>query len=47
MKPIASEGDFENARNLARDGLSLPLNTWLQESEVREVINRIEEFYSF
>ena len=47
MKPFAFEGDFENARNLAGNGLSLPLNPWLQESEVREVIEKVREFYSF
>ena len=46
MKPFAFEGDFENARNLARKGLSLPLNPWLQESEVVEVIEKVKEFYS-
>ena len=46
MKPFAFEGDFENARNLSRNGLSLPLNPWLRESEVREVIEKVKEFYS-
>ena len=46
MKPFASEGDFENARNLARSGLSLPLNPWLRESEVIEVIYKVKLFYA-
>lgn len=46
MKPFAFEGDFENARNLALKGLSLPLNPLLKESEVREVIENVKEFYS-
>lgn len=45
MTPYFFEGDFENARNLASNGLSLPLNPWLQESEVREVIEKVREFY--
>ncbi len=46
MKPFAFERDFENARNLAREGLSLPLNPWLKESEVIEVIDTVIRFYS-
>jgi dTDP-4-amino-4,6-dideoxygalactose transaminase len=45
MKPFAFEGDFENARKLSRTGFSLPLNPWLRESEVREVIEKVREFY--
>lgn len=46
MKPFKSEGNFPNSRKISEKGLSLPLNSWLLESEVRVVIEGVREFYS-
>lgn len=45
MKPFQSEGDFVNARGLARNGLSLPLNPLLKEEEVGFIIEMISKFF--
>ncbi len=39
------EGDFSNARKLSQNGLSLPLNPWLEEKEVMEVCGLVREFF--
>lgn len=46
MKPFRTVGDFPNSRKISNEGLSLPLNPWLRESEVREVIEGVREFYN-
>lgn len=46
MKPFRTDGDFSNARKISQEGLSLPLNPWLQESEVIEVIEKVKVFYT-
>lgn len=46
LSPYFSKGDFQNARNLANHGLSLPLNSYLQEEEVVKVIDSIRKFFS-
>ena len=45
MKPYFSVGDFPNARNLANQGLSLPLNPYLREEEVGEIIKMVYSFF--
>lgn len=45
MKPFAIVGDFENARNLANIGLSLPLNPYLRSVEVDVIIECILAFF--
>lgn len=45
MKPYLSVGDFPNARNLANQGLSLPLNPYLREEEVGEIIKMVHSFF--
>lgn len=45
MKPYFSPGDFPNARNLANQGLSLPLNPYLREEEVGEIIKMVHSFF--
>lgn len=39
------EGDFTDARKLSQNGLSLPLNPWLEEKEVMEVCGLVREFF--
>lgn len=46
MKPFAVGGKFENARRLAKNGLSLPLNPFLSEEEVESVINSVVTFFN-
>lgn len=46
MEPFRTDGDFSNARKISQEGLSLPLNPWLQESEVIEVIEKVKAFYT-
>ena len=38
-------GDFSNARKLSQNGLSLPLNPWLEKKEVMEVCGLVKEFF--
>ncbi len=45
MKPFAAEGDFGNARNLARKGLSLPLNPFLTPGEIGLISEKIQEYF--
>lgn len=40
------EGDFAKARKLSQNGLSLPLNPWLEEKEVMEVCGLVREFFN-
>jgi UDP-2-acetamido-2-deoxy-ribo-hexuluronate aminotransferase len=45
MKPYLIDGDFYNARNLAKCGLSLPLNPHLKEEEMRIIIETTLKFF--
>ena len=45
MMPFPSKGSFTNARNLSQQGLSLPLNPWMQVEEIEFVIGKIQEFF--
>ncbi len=45
MKPFRTDGNFPNSRKISQEGLSLPLNPLLQESEVTEVIDKMKEFF--
>jgi dTDP-4-amino-4,6-dideoxygalactose transaminase len=45
MKPYFSTGDFSTARNLAQQGLSLPLNPFLKEVEIDLVIDSVHKFF--
>jgi UDP-2-acetamido-2-deoxy-ribo-hexuluronate aminotransferase len=45
MKPYLSDGVFPNARNLAKRGLSLPLNPYLREEEIESVIKMVYSFF--
>lgn len=45
MKPFQCEGHFYNARNLAKCGLSIPLNPYLKEEEVGFIIELILKFF--
>lgn len=40
------DGDFANARKLSQNGLSLPLNPWLEVKEVVEVCRLVKEFFT-
>jgi len=40
------EGDFAKARKISQNGLSLPLNPWLEEMEVMEVCRLVREFFN-
>ncbi|MCS5490089.1 DegT/DnrJ/EryC1/StrS family aminotransferase [Algoriphagus limi] len=46
MEPYYMEGDFSNARTLANQGLSLPLNPWLKEEEVEKITEAIKSFFT-
>lgn len=45
MKSYASAGDFFNARILAKNGLSLPLNPCLSENEVSQIVDLVLKFF--
>ncbi len=45
MKQFRTEGDFINARNLAFQGLSIPLNHMLSSPEVRKVLDDVKSFF--
>lgn len=45
MKPYQIDGDFSNARAFSNEGLSLPLNPWLGEEEVIEVVKAMKTFF--
>lgn len=45
MKPYQTKGDFRNARNLAIQGLSLPLNPYLKKEEVNFIIDTVHSFF--
>lgn len=45
MKPYQAKGDFHNARNLACQGISLPLNPYLKVEEVDFIIDLIQSFF--
>ena len=46
MKPFAIEGDFENARSLAKNGLSLPLNPFITEAELDFICGSVKGFFA-
>lgn len=45
MEPYYTDGVFIKARQLASNGLSLPLNPYLNDEEVFFIISKIKEFY--
>lgn len=45
LKPFLTAGDFANARKLADEGLSLPLNPFLKEEEVDYVTKAMVTFF--
>lgn len=45
MEPFFTRGSFENARNLAQNGLSLPLNPYLAEEEQNFIVNLVKKFF--
>ncbi len=45
MKPFLSVGNFGSARNLAKNGLSLPLNPYLKDEEVEFIIGSVQKFF--
>lgn len=45
MPPFASKGSFENARKLAKNGISLPLNPYLKKKEVSFIIDAVRSFF--
>ena len=45
MKPFQSVGDFSNSRKLSENGLSLPMNPFLQKDEVEYIIELILKFF--
>lgn len=45
MEPYRVEGNFVNARKLAREGLSLPLNPYLSEKEQEWIVGKVREFF--
>ena len=45
MKPFFSKGEFHNARNLAYQGLSLPLNPYLKQEEIDRIIYVVQQFF--
>ncbi|WPR73482.1 DegT/DnrJ/EryC1/StrS family aminotransferase [Algoriphagus sp. NG3] len=45
MSPYREAGSFMKARRLSKQGLSLPLNPWMNESEIAYVIEAIQKFF--
>lgn len=45
MKPFASEGNFENARKISLQGLSIPLNPWMYPDETELIVVYIKDFF--
>lgn len=45
MEPFFVQGDFENARNLAQNGVSLPLNPYLKDEEQETIVNLVKKFF--
>jgi UDP-2-acetamido-2-deoxy-ribo-hexuluronate aminotransferase len=45
MKPFLSKGEFQNARNIAEMGLSLPLNPNLKREEIDRIIDIVQQFF--
>ncbi|HSF53678.1 MAG TPA: DegT/DnrJ/EryC1/StrS family aminotransferase, partial [Algoriphagus sp.] len=45
LKPFRIDGDFSNARKLANQGLSLPMNPWLKEEELGFITSSVLEFF--
>lgn len=45
LKPFETKGDFANARELADEGVSLPLNPYLAEDEQGFVISCVLEYF--
>lgn len=45
MKPFRAEGDFSNARKLANQGLSIPLNPYLDQEEVDFILEQVTQFF--
>lgn len=45
MKPFQCAGDFCNSRKLSENGLSLPMNPYLQKVEVESIIELILKFF--
>lgn len=43
---FAQKGVFPNAKKLSEQGLSLPLNPWMEEHEILSVAKGIQEFFS-
>ncbi len=47
MKPYLISGEFSNARNYSKKGLSIPLNPWLKEEEKTIIISEILKFFYY
>lgn len=45
MPAYYTEGQFDEARRISRQTLSLPLNPWLTENEILEIIKAIQTFF--
>lgn len=45
LKPFASKGNFDNARKLSLEGLSIPLNPFLKAEETEYAIQKIMAFF--
>ncbi|MEB2782097.1 DegT/DnrJ/EryC1/StrS family aminotransferase [Algoriphagus sp. C2-6-M1] len=46
MKPYRCKGNFEHARKLSQQGLSLPLNPWMKDMEIAYIVNTIQDFFA-
>ncbi|WP_425639915.1 DegT/DnrJ/EryC1/StrS family aminotransferase [Algoriphagus yeomjeoni] len=46
MKPFRSKGEFKNARNLSQRGLSVPLNHWMKDEEIENIVKSIQDFFA-
>jgi dTDP-4-amino-4,6-dideoxygalactose transaminase len=45
MKPFASVGEFKNSRKLSKNGLSLPMNSYLNSEEIRAIVGAVLSFF--
>ncbi|MCE7053336.1 DegT/DnrJ/EryC1/StrS family aminotransferase [Algoriphagus sp. AGSA1] len=45
LKPYSSIGNFEKARKISKQGLSLPLNPWMRKGEIDYVVKAIQDFF--
>ena len=46
VQALSSKGDFEKAENQSKKILTLPINQYLKENEIRFISDKINQFYN-